>query len=80
MKFLSANRIAPDWTPRFAASHLGLFCSHMSHKKDVKIIWANEKIIFKKCSSFASSQTFQTHVNAVVLINSFSAVDIEKNK
>ena len=26
MKFLQANRIAPDWTPRFAASHLGLFC------------------------------------------------------
>ena len=55
MKFMSANRIAPDGTPRFAASRLGLFCSHMSHKKEVRIIWVNEKIIFKKCSSFASS-------------------------
>ena len=26
MNFLQANRIAPDGTPRFAASHLGLFC------------------------------------------------------
>ena len=34
MKFVSANRIAPDGTPRFAASHLGLFCLSMSHKKD----------------------------------------------
>ena len=27
--FLSANIIAPDGTPRFAASHLGLFCLPM---------------------------------------------------
>ena len=45
MKFLSANRIAPDGTPRFAASHLGLFCLLMSHKKDprlirVKVYWS----------------------------------------
>ena len=26
MKFIYANRIAPDGTPRFAASHRGLFC------------------------------------------------------
>ena len=31
MKFVKANRIAPDGTP---LSHLGLFCLHMSHKKD----------------------------------------------
>ena len=30
MKIMSANRIAPDGTPRFA-SHLGLFCLPMSH-------------------------------------------------
>ena len=34
MKFLQANRIAPDGTPRSAASHLGLFCLPMSHKRD----------------------------------------------
>ena len=39
MKFLKANSIAQDWTPHFAASHLGLFCLPMSHKKDVRLIW-----------------------------------------
>ena len=38
LKILSANRIAPDGTPRFAASHLGLFCLPMSHKKDATLI------------------------------------------
>ena len=33
MKFLQANRIAPDGTLRFAASQLGLFCLSMFHKK-----------------------------------------------
>ena len=37
MKFLFANRIAPDGTPRFAASHLGLCCLPMSHKKDARL-------------------------------------------
>ena len=32
-----ANRIAPDWTPRFAALHLGLFRLHMPHKKDAML-------------------------------------------
>ena len=39
MKIMSANRIAPDGTPRFAASHLGLFCLPMSHKKGARFIW-----------------------------------------
>ena len=38
MKIMSANRLAPDGTPRFAASHLGLFCLPMSHKKDARRI------------------------------------------
>ena len=42
MKIVSANRIAPDGTPRFAASHLGLFCLPMSHKKDARLIWLND--------------------------------------
>ena len=37
MKFLKANIIAPDGTPRFAASHLGLFCLPKSHKKDARL-------------------------------------------
>ena len=28
----------PDGTPCFSASHLGLFCLPMSHKKDVRLI------------------------------------------
>ena len=36
MKFMYAYRIAPDGTPRFAASHLGLFCLSLSHKKDAR--------------------------------------------
>ena len=35
MKIKTANRIAPDRTPRFVASHLGLFCLPMSNKKEV---------------------------------------------
>ena len=42
MKFMSLNRIAPDGTSLFAASHLGLFCLHMSHKKDAWPIWVNK--------------------------------------
>ena len=37
-KFLAANSVAPDGTPRSAASHLGLHCLPMSHKKDARLI------------------------------------------
>ena len=37
MNFPQANRKVPDGTPHFAASHLGLFCLPMSHKKDVRL-------------------------------------------
>ena len=40
---MSAIRIAPDGMPHFAASHLGLFCLPMSHKKDTRLIWVNAK-------------------------------------
>ena len=42
MKFQCANRIAQDETPRFAASHLGLICLPMFHKKDARLIWVKE--------------------------------------
>ena len=38
MKFLCANSIAPDGTPRSAASHLGLYCLPMSHKRNARLI------------------------------------------
>ena len=44
MKIKIANRIAPDGTPRFAASHLGLFCLPMSHKKDASLIWVDVSV------------------------------------
>ena len=37
IKIISANRIASDGMPHFAASHLGLFCLPMSHKKDARV-------------------------------------------
>ena len=37
MNFLCANRIAPDGAPRSAASHLGLCCLPMSHKRDARL-------------------------------------------
>ena len=45
MKFMSANRIAPDGRPRSVASHLGIFCLPMSHKKDARLIWVKRYII-----------------------------------
>ena len=41
---MSANRIVPDGTPCFAASHLGLFCLPMSNKKDTRLIWINRGV------------------------------------
>ena len=38
MRLLLANRIAPDGKLRSAASHLGLYCLPMSHKKDARLI------------------------------------------
>ena len=49
MKILYAYRIAPDGTPSFAASRLGLICLPMSHKKDARLIWV--KIAFMSYKS-----------------------------
>ena len=40
MKIMLATRIATDGTPRFSASHLGLFCLP---KKDARLIWIENK-------------------------------------
>ena len=47
MKIMSANRMAQHGTPRFAATHLGLFCLLMSHKKDTRLIWVYNIFGFK---------------------------------
>ena len=49
MKFLCANRIAPDGTPHSAASHLGLYCLHMPHKKDARLTLV---VLDRKLDSF----------------------------
>ena len=46
MKIKIANSIAPDCTPRFAASHLGLFCLPMSHKKNARLKWVKTPILY----------------------------------
>ena len=46
MKILKANGIAQDGTPLFAASHLGLFCLPMSHKKDARLFWVEGQCEF----------------------------------
>ena len=43
-KFVPANRIAPNETSRFVASHLGLFCLPMSHKKDARLLMVKEVV------------------------------------
>ena len=42
---LKAKRIAPAMKPRFAASHLVLFCLPMSHKKDARLVCVNHSFI-----------------------------------
>ena len=44
IKFLYANRIAPDGTPHSAASNLRLFCLSMSHKKDTRLLCVQKKL------------------------------------
>ena len=38
MKFLCANRIAPDGTLHSAASNLGLFCLPIYHKRYTRLV------------------------------------------
>ena len=49
MKILLANRIAPDGTPHSAASHLGLYCLPMSHKKDVRLNELSKEVWVQVC-------------------------------
>ena len=49
---MQANSEYPDLTPRSAAYGLGLHCSHMSHKKDARLIWVKlHSCIFRGVSS-----------------------------
>ena len=55
---MSAIRIAPDWMARFAASHFGLFCLSLSHKKDATYNWLiTNKHIAKRTYDQLSAQS-----------------------
>ena len=47
IKIIQANRIAQDGMPQSAASHQGLFCLPMSHKKDARFIWVNSNVMVR---------------------------------
>ena len=51
MKILQANRIAPDGMPRSAASHLGLCCLPMSHKRDARLKWVKIHMFGNVCDN-----------------------------
>ena len=38
------NSEDPDQTLHYAVSDQGLHCSHMSHKKDARLIWINGEL------------------------------------
>ena len=52
MIFLSANRIAPDGTPRFAASHLGLYSVCLRPIKMTRGLYGLKQIFAWRCSHF----------------------------
>ena len=60
MKIKIAKIIAPDGTPRFSASHLGLFCLPMSHKRDARLIWVNSN---SKITPYLDLFRLQNNVN-----------------
>ena len=64
MKFLCANRIAPDGMPRSVASHLELFSLPISHKKDnrlksVKPKYCHNKILTEHSCEKTNNLGFQ---------------------
>ena len=63
MKIKLANRKASDGMPRFAASHLVLFCLPMSHKKAAKLIWVKPFQVVENCDTWLSYQTFPIYRN-----------------
>ena len=67
MHFLSAKRIAPDGTPRFAASHLGLFCLPMSHKKDTRCIWVKNSENIQKKENGLDRSVSNNKLSSVIL-------------
>ena len=53
--------MAPDGTPRFATSHLGLFCLPMSHKKDARPIRVNSYFIVTVLACLAIKYVVDAH-------------------
>ena len=56
MKTMSANKMVPDGSPRFGASHVVILCLPMSYKMDAGLIWVNVlilKLIFNTIKSIS---------------------------
>ena len=84
MKIKIANRIAPDGTPRFAASHLGLFCLHIvSHKKGTPGLYGLRKsreLAYLNCARTNSLQPIpnrEIHITYNVPLLQFKEVHIK---
>ena len=66
---------SPRWDAAFwgysvnAASHLGLFCLHMSHKKDDRIIWV------KNCLTRGSKTCFGHNARLTTMKLFFGSLD-----
>ena len=74
---MSANRKGPDGTPRFAASHLGLFCLPMSHKKDAMCIKTRSATfpVNKYCMLLCQLKGWPVEVHVITLCSKcFSGV------
>ena len=63
--------------PRFAASHLGLFCLPISHNKDARLIWVNDiDTILLKLHAFHVSYFSNTFVILTVKDRQFDLIKL----
>ena len=68
MKLLLANSIVPDGTPRSAASHLGLHCLPMSHKKNARLISVNVSFRALKAPSHFKRKSLDKDLRRLLFI------------
>ena len=57
----NSKQNSPNGTPRFSASHLGLFCLPMSHKKDARLLSLGRPEIFEKVAKIGVGCTFGSY-------------------
>ena len=62
LMYTNFNRIAPDETPHFMASHLVLFCLPTSHKKDARFIWNQSYHVFVTANFTVNKMIIFSHI------------------